>query len=430
MRSSDLISMLSDARRRTLELVSDLSGEQMNVPRLDIVNPPLWEMGHIAWFHEKWALRHLRGFTSIRADADSFWDSAEVAHDTRWELPLPSRKETLQYMQQVLDRVLERLDGDLVSEEDAYFHWVAVMHEDMHAEALAYTRQTLGYPAPKLSTGAVSDANEAQNVASFAEDFSDDDVFITGGQYSLGATPGEIFVFDNEKWAHPHDVQPFAISRCAVTNRQFAGFVDDGGYQRREFWSEEGWNWRTQARAPAPVYWESGPTGWSVRHFDQMMPLASDLPVIHVNWYEAEAYCQWAKRRLPTEAEWELAANGLDRKRRFPWGDQPAIPERAHLDGFRIGCSPVSALPGGDSVFGCRQMIGNVWEWTATDFLPYPGFTIDPYKEYSEPWFGSQRKVLRGGCWATRSRLIRNTWRNYFTKERRDIFAGFRTSAR
>jgi iron(II)-dependent oxidoreductase len=179
----------------------------------------------------------------------------------------------------------------------------------------------------------------------------------------------------------------------------------------------------------APVYWESGPGGWSVRHFDHVMPLESDLPVIHVNWYEAEAYCNWAKRRLPTEAEWELAASGLDRKRRLPWGDQPATPETANLDGFRIGCSPVSALPAGDSVFGCRQMIGNVWEWTATDFLPYPGFTIDPYKEYSAPWFGAERKVLRGGCWATRSRLIRNTWRNYFTRERRDIFSGFRTCA-
>ena len=168
---------------------------------------------------------------------------------------------------------------------------------------------------------------------------------------------------------------------------------------------------------------------WMVRHFDQELPLGTDLPVVHVNWYEADAYCRWAKRRLPTEAEWELAANGVERKRRFPWGNDAPTPERAHLDARSTGCIPARALPAGESVFGCRQMIGNVWEWTATDFMPYPGFIVDPYKEYSEPWFGSDRKVLRGGSWATPSRLIRNTWRNYFTKERRDIFAGFRTCA-
>jgi iron(II)-dependent oxidoreductase len=159
------------------------------------------------------------------------------------------------------------------------------------------------------------------------------------------------------------------------------------------------------------------------------MPLDPALPVIHVNWFEAEAYCRWAKRRLPTEAEWELAATGMESRRRFPWGPEPPTLARAHLDGCTTATIPAAALPAGESVFGCRQMIGNVWEWTATDFLPYPGFVVDPYKEYSEPWFGSERKVLRGGCWATRARLISNTWRNYFTKERRDIFAGFRTCA-
>jgi iron(II)-dependent oxidoreductase len=150
--------------------------------------------------------------------------------------------------------------------------------------------------------------------------------------------------------------------------------------------------------------------------------------VLHVNWFEAEAWCRWAGRRLPTEAEWELAASGPS-KRPFPWGDEPPAPLRAHLDGETIGPVSVDALPAGDSPLGCRQMVGNVWEWTATDFEPYPSFVIDPYKEYSQPWFGPTRKVLRGGCWATRSRLIRNTWRNFYDKHRRDVFAGFRTCA-
>ena len=159
--------------------------------------------------------------------------------------------------------------------------------------------------------------------------------------------------------------------------------------------------------------------------------------MIHVNWYEAEAYCNWAGRRLPTETEWEVAASaeltpegdGLsDRRRHFPWGDDPPTAERANLD-WRAGLVEVGAYPDGDSAFGCRQMIGNIWEWTADNFLHYPGFAIDPYREYSKPWFGTH-KVLRGGCWATRSLLVRNTWRNFYTPDRRDVWAGFRTCAK
>jgi iron(II)-dependent oxidoreductase len=159
--------------------------------------------------------------------------------------------------------------------------------------------------------------------------------------------------------------------------------------------------------------------------------------VIHVNWYEARAYCRWAGRRLPSELEWEVAAAGepgpdgrtlAPTKRRYPWGDEPPTPARANLDGGALWTIDVGALPAGDSAFGCRQMIGNAWEWTDTVFGPYPGFTPDMYQDYSQPLFGSTR-VLRGGCWATRGRLIRNTWRNYYGPERNDVFAGFRTCA-
>ena len=172
------------------------------------------------------------------------------------------------------------------------------------------------------------------------------------------------------------------------------------------------------------------------RNFDEVVPLADRLPVLHVNWYEADAFCRWAKRRLPTEAEWEIAAGaepttagGIgERKRRFPWGDDQPTPEQANLDWRAMGCIDVRALPEGDSAFGCRQMIGNVWEWTASDFNPYPGFVPGPYKEYSAPWFGDH-KVLRGGCWTTRSRLIHNAYRNFYKPDSRDVWAGFRTCA-
>lgn len=433
MHSSELIAMLTDSRRRTLELTRDLSAEQLSVPLLEIINPPLWELGHIAWFQEKWILRHLRQQPPLRPDADSFWDSAAVAHEDRWTLPLPPLRQTLEYMREVLDRVIDRLGDKELSEQEAYFHWLPVMHEDMHGEAFAYTRQTLGYRAPVLSNPAPSHEPVAPEHPQATENPARGDVLVPGGLFVLGASPGTLFVFDNEKWAHERSVAPFQIARTAVTNAQFADFVEDCGYQRREFWSDDGWRWRAAEGAEHPLYWvrESG-SKWTARHFDRSGPLAPGTPVIHVSWYEAEAYCRWAGRRLPFEVEWEMAASvspDKSGKRPYPWGSETPAPHRANLDGRASGPVEVNAMAQGDSALGCRQMIGNVWEWTATDFQPYPGFVRDPYKEYSEPWFGSAYKVLRGGCWATRSRLIRNTWRNFYTKDRRDVFAGFRTCA-
>lgn len=417
--TSTLVDWLDDARRRTLELIDDLSDEQLLGPQLAIVNPLLWEIGHLAWFYEKWLLRHANGLPSLRADADALYDSAAVAHDTRWDLALPSRQETLRYMRQVQERIHETVLQRGPSADEVYFLLLSIFHEDMHGEAFAYTRQTLGYPPPKFASAAPF-AGQGGPLPG--------DVTIAGGPFLLGATTDEPFVFDNEKWAHPVEVAPFAIARAAVTQAAFAGFVDDRGYERRDLWSEAGWQWREKVDAAHPLHWGREPGGpWQRRQYDRWVALEPHRPVVHVGWYEAEAYCRWAKRRLPTEAEWELAA-ATTTKRRFPWGDALPTAEHANLDGRTLGCVDVGAFPAGDSAAGCRQLIGNVWEWTASDFLPYPGFTVDPYKEYSQPWFGNH-KVLRGGCWATRARLLRNTWRNFYQPDRRDVWAGFRTCA-
>jgi iron(II)-dependent oxidoreductase len=416
-----LAAWVQDARRRTLALVSDLTDEQLLGPRLAIVNPPLWELGHIAWFHEKWVLRHANGRAPLRTDADALYDSAAVAHDTRWDLALPPREQTLDYLAAVEEQVLGRLAQGPRADE-IYFVLLSVFHEDMHAEAFTYTRQTHAYPAPHLP--GMQRTGPAADGASWGGD-----VTVAGGTYRLGAEPGAGFVFDNEKWAHPVELRPFAIARAPVTQAEFAAFVEDGGYRRRPLWGDEGWTWRERAGVQQPVYWRREPGGWKRRDFDQWVALEPHRPVIHVNWFEAEAYCRWAGRRLPTEAEWEAAATGAltdGRKRRFPWGDGAPAPDRGNLDGRALGCVGVAAHPAGDSPCGCRQLIGNVWEWTADPFLPYPGFVPDPYREYSAPWFGDHR-VLRGGCWATRGRLLRNTWRNFYRPERRDVFAGFRT---
>jgi gamma-glutamyl hercynylcysteine S-oxide synthase len=422
MKAQDLALWVKDAREKTLALVSDLDDAQLIGPKLSILNPLLWEIGHVAWFQERWVLRHANGRAPIRPDSDSFYDSTNVPHDTRWHLPLPRRDQTLAYMNAVADLILERLENREPETTERYFILLSVFHEDMHTEAFTATRQILGYPPPRLGEGYRPRGGPLPG-----------DVEIPGGTFALGATADEPFVFDNEKWVHPVEVAPFSIARAAVTQAEFAAFVDAGGYVRESYWSPAGWQWRESAGAQHPVYWRrTGSNGWERRDFDRWVPLEEHRPVININWHEAEAYCRWAGRRLPTEAEWEMAAavepSPSAHKRKFPWGIAPLTSQSAHLNWTGGGCTDVGALPDGDSAYGCRQMLGNVWEWTASDFLPYPGFVADPYKEYSQPWFGTH-KVLRGGCWATRDRLLRNTWRNFYEAHRRDVWAGFRTCA-
>lgn len=428
--NAGLAAWVRDARGRTFDLVADLSDEQLMGPRLSIVNPLLWEIGHVAWFQEKWALRHAANRPPVRPGVDSLYDSAAIAHDTRWDLLLPSRKDTLAYLTAVRDAVLDRIEADDLSDDERYFIQLGIFHEDMHNEAFTYTRQTHGYPAPQSCRARASSAEmEAGPLTGDAE--------IAGGRFLLGAMPGGSFVFDNEKWAHPVEVRPFAIARAPVTQGEFQDFVEADGYRQPEFWSEPGWNWLQGAGAEHPVYWHrEGGGRWLRRDFDRWLGLEPHRPVLHVNWWEAEAFCNWAGRRLPTEAEWELAASSESKgdalangKRRFPWGDSPPSAQQANLGGGAGGAAEVAAFAAGDSAFGCRQMIGNVWEWVADDFKPYPGFVVDPYREYSQPWFGSH-KVIRGGAWTTQSRLLRNTWRNFYTPDRRDVWAGFRTCRR
>lgn len=419
----DLALLLEEARARTLALVSDLSDEQMMGARADIVNPLRWEIGHVAWFQERWILRHHYGRPAVREENDALYDSAAVAHDTRWEIALLARAETLNYMQTVLERSTELYRQSPPSKEGRYFFLLSLFHEYMHSEAITYYRQTLGYSAPVLCAHKELNSDGGP-WPGYAE--------IPGGRYVIGSAEREPFVFDNEKWAHVVTVQDFAIARAPVTNAEYRAFVEDGGYARSRWWSEQGWQWRARAHAQHPVYWHKEGNDWFYRYFDRFLPLPDHHPVMHVNWYEADAYCRWAGARLPREAEWEVAAasspqqNSNGESSRFPWGDEPPSRQRANLEWRAAGTVDVGALADGDSGYGCRQMIGNVWEWTADDFLPYPGFSADPYKEYSEPWFGTH-KVLRGGCWATRPLIINNNYRNFFTPDRRDIFAGFRT---
>jgi gamma-glutamyl hercynylcysteine S-oxide synthase len=408
-------------------LTDGLSSEQLMGLKLDIVNPVLWEIGHVGWFHEYWTLRFTHRQAPLIARADDLWNSSIVAHDTRWSLDLPDRSDTFAYLANVLERQCEHLARDEIANHARYFYELAIRHEDMHVEALTYMRETLAYPPP----GGLGERPPPAGTLP-------GDVDVPGGTWRLGATETEGFIFDNEKWAHAVELEPFRIARAAVTKREFAAFVEAGGYRIREFWSDAGWAWRERQHAERPIYWLPKSDGvWRGRRYDRTEDLQLDAPVVFVNWYEVDAWCRWAKRRLPTEAEWESAAIGepsaggrrlAEVKRVWPWGDVMPTRDHANLD-FRFDAPlDVAACSGGDSAFGCRQMVGNVWEWTASDFAPFPGFSADPYTDYSQPWFG-KRKVLRGGCWATSARIARPRYRNFFSPDRNDIFSGFRTCA-
>jgi iron(II)-dependent oxidoreductase len=415
-----LAAALADARARTLALYAHLDLERLEVPRLPIVNPPLWELAHIAWFQERWCLRHdaAKGAltrASMLPDADALFDSSAVAHATRWSLPYPPAAVLRGYMSATLEQVLEKLGQ--ASPAERYFFELALLHEDMHGEALLMTLQTLGLPAP-----AVGARNPQRSTPPKPRDVS-----FAGGTFPMGTEHGEErFVFDNEKWAHPVKIGPFEIRASPVTQGEFREFVEDRGYARRDLWSTEGWAWREAQSLSVPLHWQRGPEGWHAHRFEYLVELDEAAPMVHASLHEAMAFCRWAQRRLPTEAEWEFAARNGGGDERFPWGDDPGVASDA-LDLRCLGAS-LSAREPGAAKSGMRMLIGGVWEWTSSAFAPYAGFAADPYADYSQPWFGTHY-VLRGGSFATRARLVHNRFRNFYMPDRRDVFAGFRTCA-
>jgi iron(II)-dependent oxidoreductase len=421
--AAELASALQDARKYTQSTYAHLAQADLAFPQLASVNPARWELGHIGWFQEFWCRRYApddpRGsrVPSRIADADRWWNSSEVPHPTRWSLPLPEWTDLHAYLDATLGDTLEALARSRDGER--YFFELALYHEDMHVEALLMTLQTLGLPAPArpADAGRRGADRSAAGLGTATTAGVSVDVPFAGGEFVLGAAPGaerERFVFDNEKWGHAVTLAPFAMASRCVTNAEFAAFVADDGYARAELWTSEGAAWRLQTGAAHPACWRGVEGAWQQRRFAAWVPLVDTEPAIHVNAHEAGAYCRWAGRRLPTEAEWEFAA-------------VPARRDAAadHLD--HAAAAPVDAgrrAPGQ----ALAQLFGNVWEWTASPFEPFPGFRPDPYADYSAPWFGDHR-VVRGGSFATRSRLVHARFRNFYRPERSDLFVGFRTCA-
>ncbi|HSN20159.1 MAG TPA: selenoneine synthase SenA, partial [Usitatibacter sp.] len=391
----DLAGALAEARRHTLAIYGHLDLAALEVPCLPIVNPPLWELAHIAWFQEYWCLRGGDdGRPSLLARSDALFNSSTVPHDSRWHLDYPAPRTMLRYLDDSLEATLEALER--TPADRRYFFHLALLHEDMHGEALLMTLQTLALPAPPIES--------RDPPRSPPEPVRD--IRFEGGAFLQG-TEGGVFVFDNERRAHRVEVAPFAMASRPVTQGEYAAYLESTG-------------------ARAPRHWRRDGPDWIARRFDSWTSIDRHAPMVHVSLREAEAYCRWAGRRLPTESEWEFAARNGGRDDRYPWGDAPA-PDADGLDFHHRGPSGAHADPR-PSASGLRQMIGGVWEWTATPFAPYPGFAPDPYRDYSQPWFHSHQ-VLRGGSFATRHRIATNRYRNFYAPERTDPFAGLRTCA-
>jgi gamma-glutamyl hercynylcysteine S-oxide synthase len=407
---------LERARARTLEL-TDLDEPALLAQHDPLMSPLIWDLAHIGQQEELWLLR---GGDPARpgllpADVDSLYDAFKHKRADRPALPLLPPVEARAYNREVRGRVLDLIER--TPADDLFTAGMVVQHEEQHDETMFATLQLRQGP-PVLLERRPLPAGRTLDAAR---------VFVPGGPFTLGVdAAAEPFSLDNERPAHTANVRPFWIGTVPVSNRQWQAFIGDSGYDRRDLWSDRGWEHRTDNGLDRPLFWTKDGTR---RRFGVEEDVPPDEPVQHICYFEAEAFARWSGARLPTEIEWEKACawDPVTRtRRRWPWGDEPPADDRVNLGGAALRPAPVGAYPAGASACGAEQMIGDVWEWTSSDFRPWPGFTPMIYRAYSEPFFGGDYKVLRGGSWAVAKSAIRPSFRNWDHPIRRQIFTGMR----
>ncbi len=423
----EIAARLIAARTRTAGLTDCVDDEDLVRQHSRLMSPLVWDLAHVANQEELWLLRAVGGREPMHPEIDPLYDAFEHPRAERPILPLLTPAEARGYADDVRGRVLDLLErvsftGSPLVDRGFVFGMIA-QHEQQHDETMLATHQlrkggqVLTAPPPAPPPGDVLRLPS--------------EVLVQGGQFTMG-TSTEPWALDNEQPAHLVDVPPFYLDTTPVTNAKYIDFIAAGGYDDPRWWTSAGWDHRQRTDLSAPLFWQRDGAGqWIRRRFGVTEQVPPAEPVMHVCWYEADAYARWAGRRLPTEAEWEKAARfdpATGRSRRYPWGDGDPTSDLAnlgqrHLQPASAGCYPAGAAPS-----GARQLIGDVWEWTASDFLPYPGFAAWPYKEYSEVFWGPDYKVLRGGAFSADPVACRGTFRNWDYPIRRQIFAGFRTA--
>jgi iron(II)-dependent oxidoreductase len=420
--------LMREARQETRELF-DLAKSEADLrrPPAEGFRPILWHMGHIGAFEGYWILQRVKGDPTISPDYDVIFDPIKTPRDDSTNLP--AIREIESYLTRVREDVFDFLARfDSASDpllRDGYLFHMVLEHEYQHQETLAYLLQMLD---PRLKDLKY----QIPNIKSL-EPPEGEMILIPGGAFELGSR-GYPFAYDNEQPPHEVELRDFRIDKYPVTNASFISFIEAGGYHTRSLWSDEGWEWNQENSIQSPLYWSraAGGEGWVVQEMFEEIAVPLDHPVTGVSWHEASAYARFVGKRLPTEAEWEKAASWdpeTKSKRRFSWGDEAAAPGLANYANHNWRTTSVTAYPAGRSAYGCFDMTGNVWEWTASVFAPYPGFEAYPYREYSELWFDGDHRILKGGSWTTREPLLRVSFRNFFRPRFRAAFAGFRCAS-
>ncbi|SDR23979.1 ergothioneine biosynthesis protein EgtB [Thermostaphylospora chromogena] len=416
-----IAAQLTAVRERSLTYTA-ADDDVLTAQHSRLMSPLVWDLAHVGNYEELWVLRAAGGITPLRPEIDDIYDAFKHPRKDRPSLPLLSPGEARRYISGVRGRVFDVLDSVDLSSPDpltrsGFVFGLVIQHEHQHDETMLATWQLAG------RAGVIRDGELPQGSPDGPEE-----VYVPEGPFTMG-TSTLPWAYDNERPAHRVHLPAYWIDRLPVGNRAYLAFMEAGGYDDPRWWTPQGWEWRQRSGARSPLFWfKDGGTWWRTR-FGVTEPVPMDEPVQHVCWYEADAYARWAGKRLPTEAEWEKACGwdpAAERARRYPWGDDDPTPARANLGHRAARPAPLGAYPAGASAYGAEQMIGDVWEWTASWFTPYPGFRAFPYREYSEVFFGREYRVLRGGSWAADPAAVRTTFRNWDFPIRRQIFTGFR----
>ena len=414
----ELLDALSETRERTLALVAGLTDEELERVHDPLMSPLVWDLGHIAAYEDLWLVHRHAGASLLRPDLAALYDAFETPRAVRGDIPLLRPAEALEYLAAVRGRAFDVVESRGIG--DGTLHELVLRHEMQHTETMLQTlalARLPGYDPPDAQTAPRAPGGHTGLEL----------VDVPSGLFPMGARAAG-FAYDNERPRHPVEVGAFRIGRTPITNATWLTFTEGGGYVRREWWSDEGWAWKEQYDITHPGGWTDDGHEWSVAG---PAPIDPDKPVVHVSWFEADAFARAHGARLPTEAEWEKAATwdqqtGTRGTARSNGGIAGPEDQRGNLDQRLYATAPVGAYPSGASPCGALGMLGDVWEWTSTTFTGYPGFAAHPYREYSEVFFGSDYRVLRGGSWATRARVATPTFRNWDLPQRRQIFAGLR----
>ena len=413
---------LERTRARTTLLTEAVDESELARQHSPLMSPLVWDLAHVGNQEELWLVRDVGGRDPVRQDIDELYDAFKHARKDRPALPLLDPVQARAYVARVRDKALDvldrvRFDPGTPLLDGGFAFGMIVQHEQQHDETMLATHQ-LRAGSPVLTAPPPPEASAPTKR----------EVLINAGTFVMG-TDTEPWALDNERPAHTVDVGAFWIDAAPTTNGEYMAFIDAGGYDDPRWWSERGWAYRRKAGLEAPLHWIRDSGGWLRRRFGHIEGVPADEPVVHVCYFEAEAYASWAGKRLPTEAEWEKAARfdpATGRSRRYPWGDDPPGPEHANLGQRHLSPAPVGAYPAGASPHGVHQLIGDVWEWVSSGFAAYPGFRAFPYREYSEVFFGGDYRMLRGGSFGTDAASCRGTFRNWDHPIRRQIFSGFR----